>query len=136
LEINRIQPYENNGTPSVICCTQEGLYYLTDYVPNTENEINIEANYKLSNFPNPFNPTTTISFELNTETSESIELSIYNLKGQKVKSYHINQSTVLPINSVTWDGKDDKNQPVSSGIYFYKLQSGDIEVSKKMLLLK
>ena len=38
--------------------------------------------------------------------------------------------------SVTWNGKDQNNQPVASGIYFYKLKSGDIEISRKMLLLK
>jgi len=143
LEINRIQPYNHNGTPSVICCTQEGLYYLTDYVSSTENEINIEANLKLSNFPNPFNPSTTISFELNTESTENTELSIYNLKGQKVKDLSPSLCHLEFIEGrgestypVVWNGTDENNQPVASGIYFYKLKSGDIEVSRKMLLLK
>ncbi|MDO9576911.1 MAG: YCF48-related protein [Candidatus Cloacimonadales bacterium] len=91
---------------------------------------------KLSNYPNPFNPTTTISFELNTETSENTELVIYNLKGQKVKTFlnlPISQSSNQQI---IWDGTDDNNKPVSSGIYFYKLKAGDFEQTKKCLLLK
>jgi len=125
-------------------------------VENCELEI---TNYELSNYPNPFNPSTTISFELNSETDEKTELTIYNLKGQKVKALSVtlsgdeglsvnNKATSSPSTtlrmtqagskqySVVWNGTDQNNQPVSSGIYFYKLRSGDIEVSRKMLLLK
>ncbi len=90
--------------------------------------------YNLSNYPNPFNPTTTISFE----TSNIHELSlieIYNIKGQKIKTL-INE--VLPVgnHSVVWNGNDDSGEPVSSGIYFYKFEAGDFNQSRKMLLLK
>jgi len=90
----------------------------------------------LGNYPNPFNPTTTISFSVSDQQNEQIELVIYNLKGQKVKTFsnlHITQS---PMQQVTWNGKDDSGNPVTSGVYFYKLKSGEIEISKKMLLLK
>ena len=87
---------------------------------------------KLSNYPNPFNPTTTISFELNTENTEDTELIIYNLKGQKIREFSIFNDQ----SSIEWNGTDDNNQPVASGIYFYKLRSGEIEISRKMLLLK
>lgn len=98
------------------------------------NEIEITNNI-LSNYPNPFNPETTISFSV-PQTSSFVNLTIYNIKGQKIKTYLINPSTDQPINSVSWNGTDQNNQPVASGIYFYKLISGDIEVSRKMLLLK
>ncbi|MCD4818713.1 MAG: hypothetical protein K8S23_08480 [Candidatus Cloacimonetes bacterium] len=99
------------------------------------------------NFPNPFNPTTTISFSLTTESTglrltmseqaESTELVIYNLKGQKIKSFSINRLTNQPINQIVWNGTDQTNQPVSSGIYFYALQKdGKALASEKMLLLK
>ncbi|MFC1898591.1 M6 family metalloprotease domain-containing protein [Candidatus Cloacimonadota bacterium] len=100
----------------------------TEEIPDSP-QISLDQNY-----PNPFNPSTTISFSL-LEASD-IELAIFNLKGQKVKTFLINSSTDQPINSVTWNGTDNSNKPVSSGIYFYKLKSGDIEISKKMLLLK
>ncbi|MEA2096862.1 MAG: M1 family aminopeptidase [Candidatus Cloacimonadota bacterium] len=101
-------------------------------------------NCKLTNYPNPFNPITTISFDLTTEFTESTELIIYNLKGQKVRNIpvilsdaqHCIEGLGETKYSVTWNGTNDNNHPVSSGIYFYKLKSGDIEISKKMLLLK
>ncbi len=108
-------------------------------IENYELEV---INCKLNNYPNPFNPSTTISFNLTTEYTESTELIVYNLKGQKVKDF--SPSLCHPAAagrgetkySVIWDGTDDNNQPVASGIYFYKLKSGDIEISRKMLLLK
>ncbi|NQV18525.1 MAG: T9SS type A sorting domain-containing protein [Armatimonadetes bacterium] len=86
----------------------------------------------LTNFPNPFNPMTTISFELNTENAEDIEIVIYNLKGQKVKQF----SDIRDQTSVIWDGRDDSGQSVSSGIYFYKLKAGDFREVRKMVLMK
>ncbi len=86
-------------------------------------------------FPNPFNPTTTISFSL--QNNSNVELSIYNIKGQKVKQL-VSDIRQLPEgqHSVVWDGTDENNQPVSSGIYFYKLKAGEKEIIRKMLLLK
>ncbi len=90
----------------------------------------------LSNYPNPFNPSTTISFSV-TQTSPFVTLEIYNLKGQKVKSFLINQFTNSPVYQIIWDGTDENNQPVSSGIYFYQLKAGnDFSETKRMLLLK
>jgi len=96
-----------------------------------ENEI-ISTEIRLSNFPNPFNPKTTISFELNTENTEGTEIVIYNIKGQKIRQY-----SILNIqSSIVWDGKDDNNQPVSSGIYFYRLEAGNYTSTKRMIFLK
>ncbi|MCK4311263.1 MAG: T9SS type A sorting domain-containing protein [Candidatus Cloacimonetes bacterium] len=89
--------------------------------------------YLLNNFPNPFNPETTISFSLTTEHTESTEIIIYNLKGQKIRQYSIFNSQ----SSITWDGTDENNQPVSSGIYFYQLKVNGKKIAmKKCLLLK
>jgi len=101
-----------------------------DLIPT--NKFTLEQNY-----PNPFNPETTISFSLNTEITEDTELVIYNIKGQKVKTL-TKPLTHQPTNrySVTWDGTDDNNQPVSSGIYFYRLNTGNYNVTKKMILMK
>ena len=88
------------------------------------------------NYPNPFNPTTTISFELNTENTEHTELTIYNLKGQKVKQL-ISDQLSAGEHSVVWDGRDENNQPVGSGIYFYKLKVNDKNIAvRKCLLLQ
>jgi len=90
------------------------------------------------NYPNPFNPTTTISFQLSAfSNQEDVELEIYNIKGQKIKTL-THSLTHQPTNcyKVSWDGTDDYNQPVSSGIYLYKLQAGKQVQTRKMILLK
>ncbi len=98
--------------------------------------IEITQTKLLENYPNPFNPTTTISFNLTAENAESAEVCIYNLKGQKIKTLPIPQSSIQNSNCVIWDGTDENNQPVTSGIYFYKLKVGEFEETRKMLLLK
>ncbi len=110
------------------------------------NEEQVTAyNYHLSNYPNPFNPAiagagrsqiTTILFSLNTENTESTELVIHNLKGQKVRTLNI-ENCKLNIGKTVWDGTDENNQPVNSGVYFYYLiLDGKIVAAKKMLLLR
>ncbi len=86
----------------------------------------------LSNYPNPFNPSTTIFFELNLDITDRAEISIYNLKGQIIRQFSILNSQY----SIIWDGTDDNDQPVSSGIYFYKLKAGNYFLAKKMILIK
>ncbi len=93
--------------------------------------IRIPRKFRLyQNHPNPFNPETKIKFT--TENTEYTEIIIYNIKGQKVKLF----SDLRNQSSVIWNGTDDNNKPVSSGIYFYKLKSGNYEKMRKMILLK
>jgi hypothetical protein len=95
-------------------------------------EVPVTNNVLLQNFPNPFNPTTTISFELNNEQNEQVRIEIYNIKGRLVDSIPIHSSTLSPCNSVTWNA-----DRFASGVYFYKLVADGKDVaSKKMLLLK
>ncbi|NQV18724.1 MAG: choice-of-anchor D domain-containing protein [Armatimonadetes bacterium] len=101
---------------------------------NTENQV-IPFNTALyGNYPNPFNPSTTISFST-TESTENTELAIYNIKGQKVKTL-VNEKLEAGIHQVVWNGKDGSNKSVSSGIYFYKMKSSNYNETKKMLLLE
>ena len=90
------------------------------------------------NYPNPFNPETTISFNLTAEGTENAELIIYNIKGQRIKQFSIDNCQCAKAHkfSIVWDGKDNNGKRVGSGIYFYKLKTGEIIKSKKMLLLK
>jgi len=90
-------------------------------------------NYLLHNYPNPFNPETTIGFQLPEE--KLVELAIYSLKGQKVKTL-INAVLPAGIRSAIWNGRDSNGNRVSSGIYFYKLKAGNFLKVKKMILLK
>lgn len=87
----------------------------------------------VSNYPNPFNPTTTISFNLATDSNVSVE--VYNVKGQKVKTL-LNQKMVAGNNNVVWNGNDNNGNNVSSGIYFYKVETNQATVMKKIILLK
>ena len=87
------------------------------------------------NYPNPFNPETTIQFTTE-NTEKKIELVIYNLKGQKVKTL-INKVLPAGNHSVVWAGKNTNNKTVASGIYFYNLKVGSKLIdSHKCLLLK
>lgn len=85
------------------------------------------------NYPNPFNPTTTISYSI--PSDGNVKLAIFNIKGQKVKTLVTGTQPAGSYN-VTWDGKDENDRPVSSGMYFYKLNSSGKTAVKKMLLLK
>ncbi|MCL1826954.1 MAG: T9SS type A sorting domain-containing protein [Candidatus Cloacimonetes bacterium] len=85
------------------------------------------------NYPNPFNPETTISYSVNDPSVVKIE--IYNIKGQKVKTL-VNELKQRGMHSVVWNGNDEDNRSVSSGIYFYKLHSGHITDVQKMVLMK
>ncbi len=86
-----------------------------------------------SNYPNPFNPTTRISFSVPFEGK--VNLSVYNTKGQLVKTL-INRRIIPGSHIVNWDGQDNAGKQVASGVYFYKLKTHDSDISKKMLLLK
>lgn len=86
------------------------------------------------NYPNPFSQgLTTISFIPSTE-AENSEIKIYNIKGQLVKEFKV-QNSKLIVNEVIWDGRDDYGRQVGSGIYFYKIVSGDKTETKKMVLM-
>jgi len=112
----------------------EAYAYRKDYIHVTEgnsfeNEI-IELNsISLSNYPNPFNPSTIIYFTA--KNAKNAKLEIYNLKGQKIY-----QSSIFNCqSSITWDGTDNDNKPVPSGIYLYKVNVQNSPV-KKMILMK
>jgi hypothetical protein len=85
------------------------------------------------NYPNPFNPTTTLRFDL-PEVSD-ITLTIYNMLGQKVRTFNY-QNTSAGYHSVTWDATNDLGQQVGAGVYLYQLLAKDFVKTRKMVLLK
>ncbi len=91
------------------------------------------AKFSISNFPNPFNPITTIFYNLPEE--DDISLTVYNLKGQIVKEL-VEGAQPAGNYKVVWDGKNQFGQPVSSGIYYYRLEACGRTLHKKMLMLK
>lgn len=85
------------------------------------------------NFPNPFNPVTKIQYQV--KEASDIAIDVYNVKGQKIKTL-VNENLPVGNYEVIWNGNDDNNRQVSSGIYFYKLKSGNQSQTKKMVLMK
>jgi endonuclease I len=98
---------------------------------SVEDEILEITNYELQNFPNPFNPSTTIYFS--SEQNEQVQIEIYNAKGQRVKQL----SDIRNQTSVVWNGDDEKGNAVSSGIYYIVLKDAEtILTTKKCLIVK
>ena len=89
----------------------------------------------LQNFPNPFNPETTIGYEL--AESADVTLQIYNVVGQVVRTLMAAEPQSVGRYQVRWDGMDDRGVPVSSGIYFYQISAaGKFQDVRKLMLLK
>ncbi len=88
----------------------------------------------LQNFPNPFNPDTTIGYEL--AESADVTLQIYNVVGQVVRTLIAAEPQSVGRYQVRWDGMDDRGTPVSSGIYFYQISAGKFQDVRKLMLLK
>jgi len=88
---------------------------------------------RISNYPNPFNPNTTINFYL--PEPDNVVLEVFNIKGQRVKTL-INDYKEAGSHSFVWNGTDQTGRIVSSGVYFYRLSTGTRSIVKKMLLMK
>ena len=96
--------------------------------------------FKLSNYPNPFNPAnagtvrnsgTTISYELPVNVENAI-IEIFNIKGEKVRTFNCQNQK-----SITWDGTDQHRKPVASGVYLCIIKADDVmSKPKKMILLR
>ena len=115
-----------------------GFSYIRTSVNNSELDMDDEFlfphNYALQqNFPNPFNPRTTIHYEL--PNQELVQIIIFNLLGHQVKRL-VDGFRGAGVNSIVWDGTNDHGQPVSAGIYIYQLQAGGFLQTRKMILLK
>jgi subtilisin family serine protease len=85
------------------------------------------------NYPNPFNPGTEISFAL--PKKSDVDLTIYDLLGRRVRTL-ISSELDAGYHTVAWNGRDGTGKPVSSGIYFYRIESGDFQMTRKMIMLK
>jgi hypothetical protein len=86
-----------------------------------------------SNYPNPFNPSTNISFVLAQELD--VRLDVYNIRGQKVKTL-CNARLGKGKHTIEFNGRDDQNRRVASGIFFYRLSTPEASFTQKMMLMK
>jgi hypothetical protein len=125
-------PQTNQSESGKIRLSQDRNYYYVSF--REEDAYQVPAVFSLAdNYPNPFNPTTTISYSI--PQDENVKLSIYNVKGQKVTTLVNGNQTAGSYNAV-WNGADKSNKKVSSGIYFYKIEAGKNTEMKKMVLIK
>ena len=85
------------------------------------------------NFPNPFNPATTIRYEL--KEAGAVTLRIYDLMGQQVREL-VNAPQSSGRHQVTWEGRDETGAQVANGVYFYVLRAGEFRALRKMILMK
>lgn len=116
--------------------SRESLLICYDIIYYTENDnYEIVPSNQISsyNYPNPFNPETTISYDITKKGNVTVD--IYNLKGQKVKSL-LSEKKEAGMHNVVWYGDNDSGKKVSSGTYLYRVKNGEEEVVKKMLLMK
>ena len=107
-------------------------FYMISFAEESEEQINTEI-LKVHHSPNPFYTSTVISYNLPEE--KDISLEVFNIKGQRIKTLYLGNSTIGE-HQVTWNGTDENNRKVSSGIYFYKLITPEKVISKKMLLMR
>jgi hypothetical protein len=85
------------------------------------------------NFPNPFNPVTTLRYDLPSDAL--VTLSIYDMLGKEITQL-VNTTQEAGFKSVQWDATDSMGRPVSAGVYLYQIQAGEFVQTKKMVLLK
>jgi endonuclease I len=132
---DKVYFYQENRNPFID--HPEFVDLIWNPVSADENQISLSS-FNLHNYPNPFNPTTIISFSLTTEITENTELSIYNIRGQKIRVFTFpNRDLGTSEYSVVWNGTDSNNKSVASGIYFYQLRVNNIPVqTRKCVLIK
>jgi len=85
------------------------------------------------NYPNPFNPTTTITYSL--AKKSDVKITIYNMMGQEVRTL-INGNMNAGLFELVWNGRNNTNQKVASGVYLCKMVAGDFEQTRKMVLIR
>ncbi len=107
---------------------------ITEITPNYDGETVDPVNFNLSCYPNPFNPELTIRYN-NTTKDVHTSISIFNVKGQLVKTFSTKVSQ-KGYNSLVWNGLDNNNKKVSTGIYFVKVGNNQNSEMQKVLLLK
>jgi hypothetical protein len=112
---------------------RQGSFASTGYVANDDPTVPVFTDQLAQNYPNPFNPQTTISFE--TAKAANASLCIYNLRGQLIRTLQGGKLDAGK-HSVIWDGKDNTGSSVSSGIYLYRLSTGEKTLTRRMLLVK
>ena len=110
-----------------------GLYFQEGELSNESIDLVPKIFVLHQNYPNPFNPVTSIRYDL--PEDRLVNITIYDIMGRKIKSL-LNMEQKAGYRSIEWNATNDKNEPVSAGLYLYTIQSGEFRQTKKMVLLK
>ena len=133
---NFIRDNDTNGVPDYVKHLHEILTWFENLIDVPTGIDPVAFVNKLEgNYPNPFNPTTTIKYSI--AERGQVSLKIYNAAGQLVRTL-INEQQAPQQGgfSKVWNGMSEQGQPVASGVYFYQLTSKNFSQTKKMVLLK
>lgn len=130
--INRFEHWNNAGYMYLIAAEINGVVY-GEFL-GIEDEIIIPNQFSLAHpYPNPFNPITNIQFTLNKNVI--VLVTIFDVLGRKVKQL-VKGELVKGKHEIKWNGTNDLSQPVSAGVYFYRVEAGEFVQTRKMVLLK
>jgi len=123
---------ETDGDQIVLCSV--ALQLDLESGISAVNDGPVPMNHLLGCYPNPFNPQTTIEFELKERTA--VDLRVFDLSGRLVKGLIVGESRSLGRHEVVWNGRDDAGRQVASGTYFYRFEAGSFSETKRMVLVK
>jgi hypothetical protein len=113
----------------------EKQFNLIDPLSLSKDDEHIIEDFALfPNYPNPFNPVTVIPYQVSERSC--ISISVFNTLGERVKMLVDGESQTPGKYQVTWDGTNDQGQPVSSGIYFYRMEAGQFKITRKMIYIR
>ncbi len=136
--IGNLVPLNNFNLVCILSERVDGQFItarsLSDFAPvaNIDQTV-VRKSTIIGNYPNPFNPITTIAYNL--ANSGPVDITIYNVKGQKVKTV-VSGNQNSGSHTITWNGTDENNRNVSSGVYYYKLSTNDSVQIRKAILMK
>jgi len=123
-----------NGVDTVNVTGDNRVLYVNRYDYLSVEGEGIPTEFALhENYPNPFNPNTTLRFDL--PEASNITLTIFNMLGQKIRTYDM-QSAAAGYHTLKWNATNDYGDPVGAGVYLYQLQAKDFVKTRKMVLLK
>lgn len=129
--------FEEAGDYSVVCRVSDGTYHIdtswTVHVSPTSagDDIPALATELQPNHPNPFNPVTQIDFSI--AAGQTGTLEIFDIRGRRVKAF---DNLASGLHSLVWDGRDTAGREMPSGVYLYRLRTGEQAITRRMLLLK
>lgn len=127
--------YQNQTSNGIVVSPSQTttLNFIMAVVSNEDEVVPVTATALLGNYPNPFNPETTISYCL--KEASPVRIEIYNSKGQRVRTL-IDETKASGWYQTVWNGSDDNGNTVSSGIYMYRMSAGNYLGSRKMILMQ